>query len=129
MKLVVTAAALLLAVGMTVVRAQAQQLGTIYGFGDSLLDVSRNCPIAFPQSAPYGACGNGRGTLQWLSTLAGYSFYKSNDYAYNGVGNGVFPAFNGGPTVAQQIVEFTGAGRTFQPNDLIVVGGTPNNWA
>jgi uncharacterized protein YhjY with autotransporter beta-barrel domain/phospholipase/lecithinase/hemolysin len=126
--LAVTAAALLLAAGMSVVRAQAQQLGTIYGFGDSLLDVSRNCPIVFPQSAPYGACGNGRGTLQWLSQLTGYSFFKSNDYAYNGVGNGVFPSINGGPTVAQQIVEFTSAGRTFQPNDLIVVGGTPNNW-
>ncbi len=114
---------------MSVPCAQAQQPGTIYGFGDSLLDVSRNCPIAFPQSAPYGACGNGRGTLQWLSQLTSYGFIKSNDYAYNGVGNGVFPAFNGGPTVAQQIVEFTSAGRSFQPNDLIVVGGMPNNSA
>lgn len=125
----VPAAALLLAAGMPVACAQAQQLGTIYGFGDSLLDVSRNCPIAFPQSAPYGACGNGRGSLQWLSQLTSYTFIKSNDYAYNGVGNGVFPAFNGGPTVAQQIVEFTSAGQSFQPSDLIVVGGMPNNWA
>jgi outer membrane lipase/esterase len=109
------------------IAAEAQQVGTIYGFGDSLLDVARNCPIAFPQSAPYGACGNGRGSLQWLSQLTSYTFSKPNDYAYNGVGNGVFPAFNGGPTVAQQIVEFTGAGRSFQPNDLIVVGGMPNN--
>ncbi|MDA9497091.1 hypothetical protein XI05_05975 [Bradyrhizobium sp. CCBAU 11357] len=124
-----SAAAWLLAAGMPVASAQAQQLGTIYGFGDSLLDVSRNCPIAFPQSAPYGACGNGRGTLQWLSQLTSFSFIKTNDYAYNGVGNGVFPAFNGGPTVAQQIVEFTAAGRSFQPNDLIVVGGMPNNSA
>ena len=107
--------------------AHAQQIGTIYGFGDSLLDVSRNCPIAFPQSAPFGACGNGRGTLQWLSLLTNYSFNKPNDYAYNGVGNGIFPAFNGGPTVADQIVEFTGAGRRFQPNDVVVVGGMPNN--
>lgn len=114
---------------MPVACAQAQQPGTIYGFGDSLLDVSRNCPIAFPQSAPYGACGNGRGSLQWLSMLTSYSFSKPNDYAYNGVGNGVFPAFNGGPTVAQQIVEFTSAGRSFRPNDLIVVGGMPNNSA
>lgn len=129
LKSAVSAAALLLAAGMSVAGAQAQQLGTIYGFGDSLLDVSRNCPIAFPESAPYGACGNGRGSLQWLSQLTSYSFIKANDYAYNGVGNGVFPAFNGGPTVAQQIVEFTGAGRTFAPNDLIVVGGMPNNWA
>ena len=128
LKSTVTAAAWLLAAGMPVATAQAQQFGTIYGFGDSLLDVSRNCPIAFPQSAPYGACGNGRGTLQWLSQLTGYSFLKSNDYAYNGVGNGVFPAFNGGPTVAQQIVEFTSAGRSFQPNDIIAVGGMPNNW-
>jgi outer membrane autotransporter protein len=125
----VSAAAWLLAAGMPVASAQAQQLGTIFGFGDSLLDVSRNCPIAFPQSAPYGACGNGRGTLQWLSQLTSYSFIKTDDYAYNGVGNGVFPAFNGGPTVAQQIVEFTSAGRSFQPNDLIVVGGMPNNSA
>ena len=108
--------------------ARAQQPGTIYAFGDSLLDVSRNCPIAFPQSAPYGACGNGRGTVQWLSQLSQYSFSKPNDYAYNGVGNGVFPSFNGGPTVADQVVEFTSAGRTFQPNDLVVVGGMPNNW-
>jgi outer membrane lipase/esterase len=129
LKSAVPAAALLLAAGIPVACAQAQQLGTIYGFGDSLLDVSRNCPIAFPQSAPYGACGNGRGTVQWLSQLTSYSFIKANDYAYNGVGNGVFPAFNGGPTVAQQIVEFTGAGRSFQPNDLIVVGGMPNNSA
>lgn len=114
---------------MPVACAQAQQPGTIYGFGDSLLDVSRNCPIAFPQSAPYGACGNGRGSLQWLSMLTSYSFSKPNDYAYNGVGNGVFPAFNGGPTVAQQIVEFTSAGRSFRPNDLIAVGGMPNNSA
>ncbi|QPF86927.1 autotransporter domain-containing protein [Bradyrhizobium genosp. L] len=128
LKSVMPAAALLLAAGMPVAGAQAQQLGTIYGFGDSLLDVSRNCPIAFPQSAPYGACGNGKGTLQWLPDFTSYSFIKSNDYAYNGVGNGVFPAFNGGPTVAQQIVEFTSAGRSFQPNDLIVVGGMPNNW-
>lgn len=128
LKSAVPAAALLLAAGMPVACAQAQQPGTIYGFGDSLLDVSRNCPIAFPQSAPYGACGNGQGTLQWLSQLTSYSFSKPNDYAYNGVGNGVFPAFNGGPTVAQQIVEFTSAGRSFQPNDLIVVGGMPNNW-
>ncbi|QPF93275.1 autotransporter domain-containing protein [Bradyrhizobium commune] len=125
----VSAAAWLLAAGMPVATAQAQQFRTIYGFGDSLLDVSRNCPIAFPQSAPYGACGNGRGTLQWLSMLTSYSFDKANDYAYNGVGNGVFPAFNGGPTVAQQIVEFTSAGRSFQPSDLIVVGGMPNNQA
>lgn len=129
LKSAVPAAALLLAAGMPVACAQAQQLGTIYGFGDSLLDVSRNCPIAFPQSAPYGACGNGRGALQWLSQLTSYDFIKTNDYAYNGVGNGVFPAFNGGPTVAQQIVEFTSAGRNFQPNDLIVVGGMPNNSA
>lgn len=129
LKSAVAAAALLLAGGMFIADAQAQQVGTIYGFGDSLLDVSRNCPIAFPQSAPYGACGNGRGTLQWLSMLTSYSFNKVNDYAYNGVGNGVFPAFNGGPTVAQQIVEFTSAGRSFQPNDLIVIGGTPNNSA
>lgn len=129
LKPAVPAAALLLAAGMSVACAQAQQSGTIYGFGDSLLDVSRNCPIAFPQSAPYGACGNGRGSLQWLSQLTSYSFIKSNDYAYNGVGNGVFPAFNGGPTVAQQIVEFTSAGRSFQPKDLIVVGGMPNNSA
>lgn len=128
LKSAVSAAALLLAAGMPVAGAQAQQSGTIYGFGDSLLDVSRNCPIAFPQSAPYGACGNGRGSLQWLSMLTSYSFNKANDYAYNGVGNGVFPAFNAGPTVADQIVEFTGAGRSFQPNDLIVVGGMPNNW-
>lgn len=128
LKSAVTAAAWLLAAGMPVATAQAQQLGTIYGFGDSLLDVSRNCPIAFPQSAPYGACGNGRGTLQWLPQFTSYSFIKTNDYAYNGVGNGVFPAFNGGPTVAQQIVAFTSAGRSFQPNDLIVVGGMPNNW-
>lgn len=125
----VTAAAWLLVAGMPVATAQAQQLGTIYGFGDSLLDVSRNCPIVFPQSAPYGACGNGRGSLQWLPMLTSFSFNKANDYAYNGVDNGVFPAFNGGPTVAQQIVEFTSAGRSFQPNDLIVVGGMPNNWA
>lgn len=129
LKSAVPAAALLLAAGMPVTCAQAQQVGTIYGFGDSLLDVARNCPIAFPQSAPYGACGNGRGSLQWLSQLTSYSFIKSNDYAYNGVGNGVFPAFNGGPTVAQQIVEFTSAGRSFQPNDVIVVGGMPNNSA
>lgn len=129
LKSAVPAAALLLAAGMSVACAQAQQSGTIYGFGDSLLDVSRNCPIAFPQSAPYGACGNGHGSLQWLSQLTSYSFIKSNDYAYNGVGNGVFPAFNGGPTVAQQIVEFTSAGRSFQPNDVIVVGGMPNNSA
>lgn len=129
LKSAVPAAALLLAAGMPVTCAQAQQVGTIYGFGDSLLDVARNCPIAFPQSAPYGACGNGQGTLQWLSQLTSYSFIKSNDYAYNGVGNGVFPAFNGGPTVAQQIVEFTSAGRSFQPNDVIVVGGMPNNSA
>src|SRR5947209_7337806 len=101
--------------------AQAQQSGTIYGFGDSLLDVSRNCPIVFPQSAPFGACGNGRGTLQWLSLLTNYSFNKPNDYAFNGVGNGIFPAFNGGPTVADQTVEFSGTGRSFQPNDVIVV--------
>ncbi|MGY4630218.1 autotransporter domain-containing protein [Bradyrhizobium sp. USDA 4486] len=124
-----TAAALLLAAGMPVAPARAQQLGTIYGFGDSLLDVSRNCPIAFPQSAPYGACGNGRGSLQWLSMLTSYSFSKPNDYAYNGVGNGVFPAFNGGPTVAQQVAAFTSAGGSFQPNDLIVIGGMPNNSA
>lgn len=128
LKSAVPAAALLLAAGMPVAGAQAQQSRTIYGFGDSLLDVSRNCPIAFPQSAPYGACGNGRGSLQWLSMLTSYSFNKANDYAYNGVGNGVFPAFNGGPTVAQQIVEFTSAGRSFQANDVIVVGGMPNNW-
>lgn len=127
LKSAVSAAALLLAAGMPVAGVQAQQSGTIYGFGDSLLDVSRNCPIAFPQSAPYGACGNGRGALQWLSMLTSYSFSKPNDYAYNG-GNGAFPSFNGGPTVAQQIVEFTSAGRRFQPNDLIVVGGMPNNW-
>ena len=126
-KSAVSAAALLLAAGISVAGAQAQQVGTIYGFGDSLLDVSRNCPVAFPQSAPDGACGNGKGTLQYLSQFAGYSFFKPNDYAYNGVGNGVFPAFNGGPTVAQQVVELTGAGKTFQANDLIVVGGMPNN--
>jgi outer membrane lipase/esterase len=109
--------------------ARAEQAGTIFAFGDSLLDVSRNCPVAFPQSAPYGACGNGRGTVQWLSQLTQYSFSKPNDYAYNGVGNGVFPAFNGGPTVADQVVEFTSAGRSFQSNDLVVVGGMPNNAA
>lgn len=128
-KPVMPAAALLLAAGMSVASAQTQQVGTIYGFGDSLLDVSRNCPIAFPQSAPDGACGNGKGTLQLLPQFTGYSFFKSNDYAYNGVGNGVFPAFNGGPTVAQQIVEFTSAGRSLQPSDLIVIGGMPNNAA
>jgi outer membrane lipase/esterase len=127
-KTVMPVAALLLAAGMSVAGAQAQQLGTIYGFGDSLLDVSRNCPIAFPQSAPGGACGNGLGTLQYLSQFTSYSFFKPNDYAYNGVGNGIFPAFNGGPTVVDQIVEFTGAGKTFQPSDLVVVGGMPNNW-
>lgn len=126
-KLALSAAALL-CLGVSS-GARAQQAGTIYAFGDSLLDVSRNCPIAFPQSAPYGACGNGRGTVQWLSQLTQYSFSKPNDYAFNGVGNGVFPSFNGGPTVADQVVEFTSAGRTFQPNDLVVVGGMPNNAA
>ncbi|MBV8575431.1 MAG: autotransporter domain-containing protein, partial [Acetobacteraceae bacterium] len=33
------------------------------------------------------------------------------------------------PTVAQQILAFASAGRSFQPNDLIVLGGMPNNWA
>jgi uncharacterized protein YhjY with autotransporter beta-barrel domain/phospholipase/lecithinase/hemolysin len=111
----------------SVISFGAQAQGTIYGFGDSLLDVSRNCPIAFPQSAPYGACGNGKGALQLLPQFTNYSFNPANDYAYNGVGNGVVPAFNGGPTVAQQITAFTTAGGTFQESDLVVIGGMPNN--
>jgi hypothetical protein len=70
----VTAAAWLLAAGMPVATAQAQQLGTIYGFGDSLLDVSRNCPIAFPQSAQstafFGLTSNPQFALQGAVKVA-----------------------------------------------------------
>ena len=127
LKSAVSAAALLLAAGMSVASAQAQQ-------SERSMDLATACSTcratvrALFRNRRYGACGNGRGSLQWLSQLTSYSFIKANNYAYNGVGNGVIPAFNGGPTVAQQIVEFTGTGRSFQPNNLIVVGGMPNNW-
>lgn len=115
--------------------AQAQ-VGTIYGFGDSLLDTRTVCRLLpqFPATAkPFGTCSTGRGTLQWLPTVSRYSFSDANNFAVGGAGTGTFnvaattiPASLAAGT-ATQVDRFVASGARIGANDLVVMSGAPNN--
>ncbi len=108
--------------------AHAAPGGTLYAFGDSLLDLKNVCPIEY--SNGYGACGNGKGLLQTLPSYAPYSFNLANDYAAGGAGTG---SFNIASVVTPnaigtltQIDNFVAAGGRIGGRDLVLVSGRNN---
>jgi outer membrane lipase/esterase len=109
--------------------AHAAPGGTLFGFGDSLLDLKNVCPLIYPANS-FGACGNGKGLLQTLPTYAPYSFDLANDYAAGGAGTG---SFNVASVVTPkaigtltQVNAFTAAGGRIGGRDLVLVTGRNN---
>lgn len=111
------------------------QTGTVFGFGDSLLDTRNVCRLlpTFPAtSKPFGTCSTGRGTLQWLPFVSNYSFRDANNYAVAGAGTGTFnvtaPLVGAaGIGTATEVDRFVSAGGRIAANDLLVISGAPNN--
>ncbi len=109
--------------------AHAAPGGTVYGFGDSLLDLKNVCPIEYPSNSS-GACGNGKGLLQTLPSYAPYSFSLANDYAAGGAGTGSFNVASvltpNAIGTLTQIDNFAAAGGRIGGQDLVLVSGRNN---
>ena len=110
--------------GATSASAQAQQAGTIFAFGDSLLDTRVFCKLLQYPNNGAGTCGNGPNGLQQLPSLTRYTFNSANDYAVGGSGTGNEAVL---PGVTGQIAQFQATGSRIGPTDLVVVSGAGNN--
>jgi phospholipase/lecithinase/hemolysin len=104
--------------------AQVQQYGTIFGFGDSLLDTRNYCKYLNYPNGGAGTCGNGPNSLQQLPSITGYSFNSANDYAVGGSGTGNEAVL---PGVMGQVALLQDSGTRIGANDLVVVSGAGNN--
>src|SRR3977135_928412 len=87
--------------------AQVQQTGTIFAFGDSLLDTRVFCKLLQYPNNGAGTCGNGPNVVQQLPSVTTYTFNSANDYAVGGSGTGNEAVL---PGVTGQIAQFQATG-------------------
>jgi outer membrane lipase/esterase len=104
--------------------AQVQQAGTIFAFGDSLLDTRVFCKLLQYPNNGAGTCGNGPNVVQQLPSVTKYTFNSANDYAVGGSGTGNEAVL---PGVSGQVAQFQATGGRIGPNDLVVLSGAGNN--
>jgi outer membrane lipase/esterase len=116
-------------------KAQVQQPGKLYEFGDSFQDAQYWC-TSF--GTPLHACSNYRDTPMQLGSLSNYAFSTRNDYAIGSSGSGPgtivnagYPSYPGStntyPNAFGQIAEFQALGNRIGANDLVTLSYAGND--
>jgi outer membrane autotransporter protein len=116
-------------------RAQVQQPGNLYEFGDSFQDAQYWC-TSF--ATPLRACSNYRDTPMRLGAISNYAFSLQNDYAVGSSASGPgtfvntgYPPYPGSPgsypNMFGQIAEFQAEGRSIGANDLVTLSYAGND--
>lgn len=110
------------------------QAGSVYGFGDSLIDNGNLYRLLHgftPVSPPYysGRFSNGPVVVEYLPALTRQSYTDLNDVAFGGAltghGNLGSPLL---PGTADEIDAFQAAGRRFGPRDNVVLWAGGNDF-
>ncbi len=115
--------------------ASAQQAGTIYAFGDSLVD-NGNIPkylggLNIPAPPYYeNHFSNGPVFVEYLPPLIGAHFTPNDDFAVGGAfaGNGNLAGLPQLPGTAQEIATETAAGLRFTGADTVILWAGSNNY-